>query len=92
MSRKACADGSFKWVTSLGFVQTGQEEEEADPVDLPWLRISVRTCLPSKETAFGVVLGFGFLCQCQVFGNIGKENYTRSSNLLAKAWGQDNKA
>lgn len=85
MSKKACGDVSFKWVTSLSFVQTGQEEEEADSEDLPWLQISVRICLPWKERAFGAVLGFGFLCQCQVFGNTGKENYTRSSNLLAKA-------
>lgn len=84
MSGKTCGDGSFNWVTSLGFVQTGQEEEEGDSEDLSWLWISVSTCLPPKETVLGVVLGFGFLCQRQVFGNIEKENDTRSSNLLAK--------
>lgn len=84
MLRKTCDDGSFNWVTSLGFVLTGQEEGEADSEDLSWLRISVRTCLPLKETVFGVVLGFGFLCQSQVFENIGKKNDTRPSNLLAK--------
>lgn len=78
LSGKVCSNGIFlNWVRSLGFVQAGQEEEEALQMRRcrrPSLALVSKDCLPLKGTAFGAVFGFGFLCPCQAFGNIGKED------------------